>query len=59
MLFVMILINVVILMMRVVIVIKLIKKVIIWKFFFCLFVCLLYEIKNEKERNVRKIFNLF
>ncbi|MDR4247190.1 dithiol-disulfide isomerase, partial [Bacillus thuringiensis] len=21
-------------------------------------VCLLYEIKNEKERNVRKIFNL-
>ncbi|OTY02859.1 dithiol-disulfide isomerase [Bacillus thuringiensis] len=51
-------INAVIPMMRAATVIKSIKKAIICKLPLCLSVCLLYEIKNKKERNVRKIFNL-
>ena len=57
MLFVMTPINAVIPMMRAATVIKSIKSNHL-KTPLCLSVCLLYEIKNEKERNVRKIFNL-
>ncbi|MEK4679560.1 MULTISPECIES: dithiol-disulfide isomerase [Bacillus] len=46
-------------MMRVATVTKSIKKAIIRKFPLCLSVCLLYEIKDEKERNVRKMFGYF
>ncbi|PJZ23230.1 dithiol-disulfide isomerase [Bacillus tropicus] len=52
-------INAVIPMMRVATVTKSIKKPIIRKFPLCLSVCLLYEIKDKKERNVRKMFGLF
>ncbi|EDX55102.1 conserved hypothetical protein [Bacillus cereus W] len=38
---------------------KSIKKAIICKFPLCMSVFLLYEIKDEKERNVRKIMDLF
>ena len=58
MLFVMTPINAVIPMMRAATVTKSIKK----QSFAnspCLSVFLLYEIKDEKERNVRKIFNIF
>ncbi|WP_373560944.1 dithiol-disulfide isomerase [Bacillus cereus] len=48
-------INAVIPMMRVATMIKSVKKAIICKFPLCLSVFLLYEIKGEKERNVRKI----
>ncbi|HFK1511287.1 dithiol-disulfide isomerase [Bacillus paranthracis] len=47
-------INAVIPMMRAATVTKSIKKAIICKFPLCLSVFLLYEIKDEKERNVRK-----
>ncbi|UPJ17586.1 dithiol-disulfide isomerase [Bacillus cereus] len=47
-------INAVIPMMRATTVIKSTKKAIICKLPLCLSVCLLYEIKNKKERNVRK-----
>ncbi|KAA0811459.1 MULTISPECIES: dithiol-disulfide isomerase [Bacillus cereus group] len=47
-------INAVIPMMRAATVIKSTKKAIICKLPLCLSVCLLYEIKNKKERNVRK-----
>ncbi|PFC90702.1 dithiol-disulfide isomerase [Bacillus anthracis] len=52
-------INAVIPMMRAATVTKSIKKAIIRKFPLCLSVCLLYEIKDKKERIVRKIFGLF
>ncbi|GAB6430213.1 hypothetical protein bcgnr5390_46120 [Bacillus luti] len=58
MLFVMTPINAVIPMMRAATVAKSIKKAIIFKFPLCLSVFLLYEIRGEKERNVRKIFKL-
>ncbi|PEX53066.1 dithiol-disulfide isomerase [Bacillus thuringiensis] len=47
-------INAVIPMMRAATVIKSTKKAIICTHPLCLSVCLLYEIKNKKERNVRK-----
>nr|WP_242301797.1 dithiol-disulfide isomerase [Bacillus cereus group sp. BfR-BA-01361] len=52
-------INAVIPMMRAATVTKSIKKAIICKFPLCLSVFLLYEIKDEKERNVRKFLIYF